>query len=388
MDDRQPFDAVLVVGFGGPAGPADVRPFLANVLRGRRVPPHRVEEVAANYMRFGGVSPFTEITRRQAAGLQERLRRAGAAMPVYVGMRNWHPYLIDTLREMSVKGHRRAIGFIAAAHHSYSSCQQYKENVRDARRQIVGEGHADVEVTYVDSWYDHPLFIETIHRHTAAALERLPEELRATARIVFTAHSLPLSLAQQCRYEEQLRETIERVMQRVADRPEERKTDRLEAGPTQIWGAGIPARLGRTDRPEAGPTGTAAGPTQNRTGSDRLEAGPTTREWALVYQSRSGLPSEPWLEPDIRDYLRAERAAGLAAAVVVPVGFICDHIEVLFDLDTQAAALAREIGLVMVRADTAGDDPLFIDMMADVVLAKVNRHRRFPAMPIVSGLGW
>jgi len=274
---------------------------------------------------------------------------------------------------MSVNGHRRAIGFIAAAHHSYSSCQQYKENVRDARRQIVGEGHADVEITYVDSWYDHPLFVETVYRHTAAAVERLPAELRPEARIVFTAHSLPVSLARQCRYEEQIRETISGVMQRLGghsgagkmDRPEVQDSLR-EAGPTQIWGAGIPARLLKMDR---------------------LEAGRTQRGWALAYQSRSGLPSDPWLEPDIRDYLRTERAKGLAAAVVVPVGFICDHIEVLFDLDTQAAALARQIDLAMVRAETAGDDPLFIDMMADVVLAKVNRHRRFPAMPIVSGSG-
>jgi len=222
LPQQRPFDAVLVIAFGGPLGPQDVRPFLANVLRGRRVPPHRIDEVAANYERFGGVSPLTEITRRQAAGLQERLASSGMDLPVYVGMRNWHPLLADTLREMSERGHRRAVGFIAAAHHSYSSCQQYKENVRDANRQIIEQGYEPVAVTYVDSWYDHPLFIETIARHISAAIERLE----------------PAPSVQ----------------------PETRKTDRLEAGPTWL---------------EAGPTWLEAGPTWLEAGPTWLEAGPT-----------------------------------------------------------------------------------------------------------------
>lgn len=323
MASQQPFDAVLIVAFGGPGGPADVRPFLANVLRGRRVPPHRIEQVAANYERFGGVSPLTEITMRQAAGLQERLARAGANLPVYVGMRNWHPYIVDTLREMSRAGVRRAIGLIAAAHHSHSSCRQYKQNVRDARRQIIEEGCADVQVTYVDSWFEHPLFVETIYRHTARAIEQLPAEARSNARIVFTAHSLPLSLASGSAYERQLRTTCVAVMK----------------------------RLDRSD-------------------------------WTLAYQNRSIVSAEPWLEPDIRDYMRAERAKDLRAAVIVPVGFICDHIEVLFDLDMQVAALCRELDLPMTRAATVGDDPLFIDMMADVCLATYHRHQTYPSLPI------
>lgn len=325
MPYDRPFDAVLIVSFGGPSGPQDVRPFLANVLRDRRVPPHRVEEVAANYELFGGVSPLTRITQRQAAGLEQRLRQKRIDLPVYIGMRNWHPFLADTLREMSEKGLHRAIGLIAAAHHSYSSCQQYKENVRDARREIVEQGHADVAVTYVESWYDHPLFVETIARHTAAAIEQLDASLQAHVRIIFTAHSLPLRMAAKSRYVEQLTTSARLIME----------------------------RLGRSD-------------------------------WALVYQSRSGLPTDPWLEPDIRNYLQAERNKGLPAAVVVPIGFISDHIEVLFDLDTQAAELCREIGLPMVRAATPGDDPLFIDMMADVVQRTHNRFAAFPPLPIVA----
>lgn len=325
MRQDRPFDAVLIVAFGGPSGPRDVRPFLANVLRGRRVPAHRIEEVAANYDLFGGISPLTRITQLQAAGLEQQLKQKGIDLPVHVGMRYWHPFLADTLREMSEKHLHRAIGLIAAAHHSYSSCQQYKENVRDARREIVEQGHADISVTYVESWYDHPLFVETIARHTAAAIERLDASLQADARIIFTAHSLPLSIAEKSRYVEQLTTSARLTMK----------------------------RLGRSD-------------------------------WALVYQSRSGLPTDPWLEPDIRDYLQAERDKGLSAAVVVPIGFISDHIEVLFDLDTQAAQLCREIGLPMVRAATPGDDPLFIDMMADVVQRTYNRFAKFPPLPIVS----
>jgi ferrochelatase len=281
--------------------------------------------VAANYDLFGGVSPLTEITRRQASGLQARLASAGLNLPVCIGMRNWHPYLADTLREMSKAGIRKAIGFIAAAHHSYSSCQQYKENVRDARRQIVEEGCPDVAITYVDSWYDHPLFIETMARHVEDAIARLEPGLRASAGLVFTAHSLPHGLAGRSRYVEQLTLSSRRVAERV----------------------------GRTD-------------------------------WSLVYQSRSGLPTDPWLEPDIRDHLRDRHAGGLSAAVVVPIGFVCDHIEVLFDLDTQAAALCREIGLPMVRAATVGDDPRFTDMISDVVRQTWERFRRYPVLDVTA----
>src|SRR5688500_13564059 len=149
------FDAVLIVSFGGPQGPDDVRPFLANVLRARRVSPERVDEVARHYELFGGVSPITELTNRQAEGLRARLAESGSPLPVYVGMRNWHPYLVDTLRQMHADGVRNAIGFIAAAQHSYSSCQQYRENVNAARAALRAESGADVEVTYVGSWFDH-----------------------------------------------------------------------------------------------------------------------------------------------------------------------------------------------------------------------------------------
>ena len=308
------FDSVLVISFGGPQGPDDIRPFLANVLRGRRVSPERVEEVAHHYELFGGVSPITEMTQRQAAGLRARLAAAGHPLPVYVGMRNWHPLLPDTLRAMHRDGARRAIGFIAAAQHSYSSCQQYRENVAAARAELRRDGH-DVDVTFVGSWYDHRLFIAANADHVRAALGRLPPDARAHARLIFTAHSIPTSMAASSRYEAQLRES---------------------------------ARL--------------------------VAAAVGVDDWALVYQSRSGRPGDPWLEPDVCDYLRRERAVGLAAAVLCPIGFVCDHVEVLYDLDREAADVCREIGLPMSRAETVNDDPLFLDMMADMVTRTIQRY--------------
>ena len=318
------FDAVVLISFGGPQGPDDIRPFLANVLRGRRVPPERVEEVAHHYDLFGGISPITEITRRQAAGLATRLGSAGHPLPVYVGMRNWHPFLGDTFREMREAGVRRAIGFITAAQHSYSSCEQYRENVAAARAELRSDG-ADIDVTYVGSWFDHPLFIAANAAHVRQALQTLPDAVRSSARLICTAHSIPLPMADRSRYREQLEETARLVAR--------------EAGMS---------------------------------------------DWALVYQSRSGRPQDPWLEPDVCDYLRAERGKGLAAAVISPVGFVCDHIEVLYDLDTEAAEVCRGIGLPMVRAEAVNDDPLFLDMMAEVVVKTISRYRGGLPLPVRS----
>jgi ferrochelatase len=303
-----PFDAVLMIAFGGPQGPADVRPFLGNVLRGRRVAPERVEEVAHHYELFGGISPITSITTAQARVLQSRLESMGPALPVYVGMRNWHPFLVETLQKMAAAGVERAIGVIMAAHRSYSSCLQYKENVRDARQDLLTRGIRAPDVFYVDDWHGHAGFIETHARHIAAAQDRLPPEVRQRARVVFTAHSIPVSMARQYPYEEQLLESARLVS----------------------------ARLGLQD-------------------------------WALVFQSRSGRPEDPWLEPDVCDYLRRERQNGLAAAVLAPIGFVADHIEVLYDLDREAADVCRAIGLPMTRAEAPNAAPRFIEALADSV---------------------
>jgi ferrochelatase len=308
------FDAVLLVAFGGPQGPADVRPFLENVLRGRRVSPERVDEVAHHYERFGGVSPLTELTMKQASALEGALDARGLRLPVHVGMRNWHPFLADTLTQMSASGVRRAIGVLAAAQRSYSGCLQYKENVRDARAAIAGAGHAGVDVVYVGDWHEHPGFIEANADHIRSAADRLPPDKRDAARLIFTAHSIPESMARQYPYQKNLLESAQRIA--------------MAAGRT---------------------------------------------EWDLVYQSRSGRPGDPWLEPDICDHLRATPAA---SAILCPVGFLCDHVEVLYDLDVEAAEVCREIGLAMVRAEAVNTHPRFIDALADAVAETYDRYRR------------
>jgi ferrochelatase len=340
----RPFDAVLVIAFGGPLGPDDVRPFLANVLRGRRVAPGRIEEVAHHYELFGGVSPLTALTLRQADGLADRLKCEGLDLPVYVGMRNWHPFLAETLADMSRAGIRRAVGVIAAAHRSYSSCTQYREDVDAARAELRRAGLHAVEVTFVPDWHTHPDFITASADHAAVAMARLPEEVRGRARLVFTAHSIPVSMAERYPYREQYEQTAALVAQRLRG--------------ARDGDAGLKPRA------TVGATGVAG--------------------YACVYQSRSGRPEDPWLGPDVCEYLREARAGGLEAAVLSPIGFVCDHIEVLYDLDVEAAAVCREIGLPMVRAAAVNDHPRFLDMMADVVLATVRRYEHARPLPLVA----
>lgn len=312
----RPFDAVLLVSFGGPQGPADVRPFLRNVLRGRRMPPHRVEEVARHYDLFGGVSPLTELTLRQARGLELRLADWGLPLPVAVGMRNWHPFIEDALRAMRARGARRAIGVIAAAHRGYSGCGQYRQNVLRARAELVQAGFGDVQVTYVGDWHTSPGFIAAVTDRVREAYTRLPPALRDAARLVFTAHSVPVRMPGCDRYVAQLRESA----------------------------ALVAAAIGATD-------------------------------WTLVFESRSGRPEEPWLEPDVRDYLREAGKDGLRAAVLSPIGFVCDHIEVLYDLDIEARQVAEAVGLAVSRAAAVNDHPRFLDALADAVVATWERYR-------------
>ena len=300
-----------------------MRPFLENVLRGRRVSPSRIEEVAHHYDIFGGVSPLTDLTMQQARGLEAALRARGFSLPVHVGMRNWHPLVSDTLATMSAGGVRRAIGVLAAAQRSYSGCAQYKENVRDARAALRGRHLADVDIAYVNDWHEHPGFIEANADHVRAAFSRLPADVKGDARLVFTAHSIPVSMADRYPYRQNL-ESAARLVARAT---------------------------GRSD-------------------------------WALVYQSRSGRPEDPWLEPDVSDYLKAEHAKGLRAAVLCPIGFLCDHIEVLYDLDVEAAETCRAIGLPMTRASAVNAHPRFIDALADAVVDVWNRYRHGRALTL------
>jgi ferrochelatase len=319
-----PFDAVLFLGFGGPDGPDDIRPFLANVLRGRRIPPARIEEVAHHYERFGGVSPITAITERQARALEQALRGRGLALPVHVGTRNWRPMLGDTCRALHAAGARRLLVLIAAAHRSYSSCEQYKQNLWQVQEELAADGIAPFDVVYAPDWHLATGVLHAISERIDAARATLPEPLRASARLVFTAHSIPTGMSAADRYVLQLTDSATAV-----------------------------ASLQRA------------------------------HDWALVYQSRSGRPEDPWLAPDVNDYLRDARAEGLDAAILVPIGFLADHIEVLYDLDVEARATASEIGLALARAEAVNDHPRFIEALADVVNEMVSRYRRGRPLSIV-----
>ena len=299
------FDAVLLIAFGGPTRPEEIRPFLANVTRGRRIPPERLEVVAHHYQQIGGRSPLNALTFRQADGLRRTLADAGVALPVYVGMRNWEPYLADVLAEMAGAGVRRALGLILSPHASEASRERYIEAV-DAGRAALGARAP--EIVYAPTWHVHPRFVEAVAAETGTALGTLPAERRAAAALVFTAHSIPTAMAATAPY-----------------------TTELAASATAVTRA-----LGRDAH-------------------------------LLAYQSRSGSPREPWLEPDVNDLLRTLAARGIRDVVVVPIGFVCDHVEVLYDLDVEAAATARSLGIRFARARAVNDHPAFIAMLADVV---------------------
>lgn len=325
MSRDNPFDAVLIIAFGGPNGPDDVRPFLEHVVHGKRVPPARLDEIARHYALFGGISPLTEITQRQADQLRCRLAELRIDLPVYIGMRHWHPFLTATLTEMARANVSRAIALIAAPHKSEISCGQYKTCARQARIALNEQGLGDIEITFVDSWHDHDGFITANANQIRKAFDQLDPSMRDRARIVFTAHSIPEHIAKKSHYVEQIATTAKLVA----------------------------AKLDCCD-------------------------------WTVVYQSRSGRPTDAWLEPDVCDYLRTERANGLEAVVLAPIGFVSEHIELLYDLDCEAANVSRQLGLTMARAKTVNDDPVFIDMMADVVRQTWERYRHFPPLPIVS----
>ncbi len=305
-----PYDALIVVSFGGPESRDEVMPFLENVLRGRNVPRERMLEVAEHYYHFGGKSPINDQNRALIAALKAELASRGPHLLIYWGNRNWHPFLADTIRQMAADCVRRALAFVTSAYSSYSGCRQYLDNIARAREE-AGANAPIIDKLRV--FYNHPDFIETMVENTRAALENVPAATRSNAEIVYTAHSVPLSMAQTSRYVEQLEEASQLVK----------------------------SALGR---------------------------GPAT----LVYQSRSGTPSQPWLEPDIRDYLRGLASAGGTRDVaVVPIGFTSDHLEVLYDLDTEARELCDGLGLRMQRAAAAGVHPNFIRMIRELIVERL-----------------
>jgi len=301
-----PFDSVLLIAFGGPTRPEEVRPFLANVTRGRPIPPERLEAVAHHYDLIGGYSPLNELTLGQARGLETELLTARSPFPVFVGMRNWNPFFRETLAAMAERHHRRAVGLILSSLQTEASWERYKDDVAEAQRAC---GPAAPAVAYAAPWGEHPLFVEAVAARLAEALDFVPPAERASAQVIFTAHSVPVAMAEGSLYVGQLQRAAEQVAKRVGH-----------------------------------------------------------RHWSISYQSRSGNPRDPWLEPDIVDSIRALAERGVGCVVVVPIGFVCDHVEVLYDLDIEAKAIAESLGMRFVRAQTVNDHPLFIRMLAEVVM--------------------
>jgi ferrochelatase len=301
--EGSPYQALLVLSFGGPDKPEDVLPFLENVLRGRNVPLERMLEVAEHYYHFGGKSPINEQNRALIAALREDFDAHSLKdLPIYFGNRNWHPLLPDTLRKMRRDGVRRALCLTTSSFSSYSGCRQYRENIAAARQEI---GPDAPQVDKIRVWYNHPYFVKAMADRVREALTRLRPEERAAAQLLFTAHSIPLAMAESCNYEIQLRESCRLVAEEVGDHPH-----------------------------------------------------------LLVYQSRSGPPSQPWLEPDIGDFLREHGTQGdRTPVVIVPIGFVSDHMEIMFDLDEEAANICSEYEIPMVRASSVGTHPLFVKMV-------------------------
>ncbi|MFZ0685287.1 MAG: ferrochelatase [Terriglobales bacterium] len=316
------YDAILVTSFGGPESPDDVMPFLENVLRGKNVPRERMVAVAEHYYRFGGKSPINDQNRMLIAALEAELVAHGPRLPIYWGNRNWHPLLTDTLRQMQTDGVRRALAFVTSAYSSYSSCRQYREDIARAQAAI-GDGAPIVDK--IRAFHNHPGFVEAVVDRLRHALEKIPPGRQKTAHLIYTAHSIPSAMALSCDYERQLKETARLVAEELGH-----------------------------------------------------------QQWRLVYQSRSGPASQPWLEPDILDCLREIKARGGSMDVLIaPIGFVSDHMEILFDLDTQARELCAELGLNMVRAETVGTHPKFIKMIRELICERIDNNQRRLSMGLL-----
>jgi ferrochelatase len=329
------YDAFLLLSFGGPEHPDDVLPFLHNVTRGRDVPPERLAEVAEHYLRFGGVSPINEQCRELVAAIRADFAANAVDLPVYWGNRNWRPMLADTLAQMRDHGIQRAVALATSAYGSYSSCRQYLQDIASARAAV---GPRAPVVDKLRHFHDHPGFVEPFADAVAAALSTLDVAQQSSTRLVFTAHSIPVSMAQS---------SGPAGSASGSSRPSARTADRRGL-PT---GGRYEAQLRETARLVAA-------------------RGAPGLAWDLVWQSRSGPPHVPWLEPDVNEHLEVLAKEGVTQVVVSPIGFVSDHLEVLWDLDEEAAATARRLGLGFARAGTPGADPRFVTMVRDLVLER------------------
>ena len=321
--DTSPYDALLLVSFGGPEKPEDVVPFLENVTRGRGIPPERLEEVGEHYFAFGGRSPINDQNRAFIAAVEEDLRSTGIDLPVYWGNRNWDPYLADTLRQMRDDGVRRAACLMTSAYSSYSGCRQYRENLAEA---VAAVGAGAPRLDRLRHYFNHPGFVEPMVDATLSALADLGDAARRDAHVLFVTHSVPESM---------------------------NATAGPDGGAYVAQHRSVADEVGERVRQETG------------------HRYPTE----LVFCSRSGPPHVPWLEPDVNDRIEDLAEHGVAGVVVVPIGFVSDHMEVIYDLDTEASATAEKVGVEFARASTAGLDPRFVAMVRGLVLERAAAER-------------
>ncbi len=319
--DPRPFDALLLVSFGGPERPEDVVPFLENVTSGRGIPRERLEEVGAHYMLFGGVSPINELNSELLAALRQDFADHGLHLPIYWGNRNWDPYLRDAARQMTADGVKHAACFVTSAYSSYSGCRQYREDLFDATNGL------DIQLSRLRHYFNHPGFVGPLTEATRAGLVHLPE-----AHVIFVTHSIPGSMNE-----------------------------------------------------SSGGPGVNAYERQHQQVASLVAEGAGAEQWSIAYCSRSGSPHMPWLEPDINDHLRDLYADGVRSVVVVPIGFVSDHMEVIYDLDTEAMATAKALGMMFERVDTPGTHPDFVAMVRDLVIERAAGERGEPAQQAALG---
>ncbi|HEX2226295.1 MAG TPA: ferrochelatase [Candidatus Binatia bacterium] len=305
----QPYQAILLIAFGGPASPQEVRPFLERVTKGLSIPTARLEEVAHHYEAVGGKSPLNEITYRQAAALRRFLPQRGLDLPVYVGLRNSTPFFRETLEQMKRDRIRRALGFILSSHRTEASWERYQKNIAEARAEL---GQGAPEIDYCLPWHEHPLFVQTWAEAIQAELAKVGSNDRQAVPVVFTAHSIPTEMAKRSEYVDQLQTSARLVAEKLVH-----------------------------------------------------------PNWSVAYQSRSGKPADSWLEPDVGDVIRKQAAQGIKQLIVAPIGFVCDHVEVLYDLDIEAKKIAEAHNVQFLRTSCPNDSHTFIRMIGDVIESRI-----------------
>jgi protoporphyrin/coproporphyrin ferrochelatase len=383
QSETLPFDALLVVSFGGPEGPDDVMPFLENVVRGKDVPRQRLLQVAEHYELFGGVSPLNSQNRALLTALATEFHAHKLRLPIYWGNRNWHPMLADAVAQMAEDGIKHALAFVTSAFGSYSGCRQYVEDIERAREEV---GPDAPQIEKLRLFYNHPGFIEATADRVATAWREIPDQRRDGTLLLFTAHSIPHAAAACSPYERQLREACRLAAELVASgqwavASGQTAEGRREGGEGREDAESPNLQISKSSNsnPQSlipNPLGTCPRPNPLPKGEGTTQARACARPWELVFQSRSGSAAQSWLEPDIHDRIRRLPAEGVEQIVVAPIGFLAENMEVIYDIDVEVAELCDELGINMVRAGVVANHPRLVQMVRELVVERLD-----PASP-------